>query len=75
MPHFTLHITPEGAVISLQIGLSAPRIAALQKANVKSWSATRKDPATYDQWAAAQVRTEIARAGYRLAAILKKIWP
>lgn len=45
------------------------------KANAKSWSATRKDPATYDQWASAQVRTEIARAGYRLAAILKKIWP
>jgi hypothetical protein len=33
MPHFTLPITPEGAVISLQIGLSAPRIAALQKTN------------------------------------------
>jgi len=29
----------------------------------------------YDQWSSAQVRTEIARAGYRLAAILKKIWP
>lgn len=33
------------------------------------------DLPTYDQWAAAQARTEIARAGYRLAAILKKIWP
>ncbi len=44
-------------------------------ANAKSWSATRKDPATYDQWCAAQVRTEIARGGFRLAAILKKIWP
>jgi hypothetical protein len=45
------------------------------KTNAKSWSATRKDPATYDQWASTQVRTEISRAGYRLAAILKKIWP
>lgn len=45
------------------------------KANAKSWSATRKNPASYDAWAAAQVRTEIARAGYRLAATLKKIWP
>ncbi len=29
----------------------------------------------YKQWSSAQVRTEIARAGYRLAGILKKIWP
>jgi hypothetical protein len=34
MPHFTLQLTPEGPVISLQIGLSAPRIAALQKVNL-----------------------------------------
>jgi len=39
------------------------------------WSAQTSNLAAYDQWAAAQVRTEIARAGYRLAAILKKIWP
>jgi len=29
----------------------------------------------YDQWSSAQVGTEIAGAGYRLAAILKRIWP
>jgi hypothetical protein len=40
-----------------------------------NWTAQSNDLAGYDQWAAAQVRTEIARAGFRLAAILKKIWP
>lgn len=44
-------------------------------ANPVSWTAHSNDPAGYDQWAAGQVRTEIGRAGYRLAAILKKIWP
>jgi hypothetical protein len=39
------------------------------------WGATTADLPCYDQWASTQVRTEIARAGYRLAAILKKIWP
>ena len=42
------------------------------------WNATPTGGATYaayDQWAAGQVSTEIARAGYRLAAVLKKIWP
>src|SRR6266403_1158193 len=34
MPHFTLQITPEGPVISLLIGASAPRVAALQEAGV-----------------------------------------
>ena len=34
MPHFTLQITPEGPVISLLIGASAPRVAALEKAGV-----------------------------------------
>jgi hypothetical protein len=37
--------------------------------------ATTADLPCYDQWASTQVRTEIARAGFRLAAILKKIWP
>jgi S1/P1 Nuclease len=44
-------------------------------ANAKSWTAHSNDLAAYDQWAAGQVRAEIGRAGYRLAAILKKIWP
>ena len=44
-------------------------------ANSPGWSAQTSNLAAYEQWAAAQVRTEIARAGYRLAAILKKIWP
>jgi hypothetical protein len=44
-------------------------------ANPPGWSAQTSNLAAYDKWAAAQVRTEIARAGYRLAAILKKIWP
>jgi hypothetical protein len=44
-------------------------------ANAQSWSAHSDNLAGYDQWAASQVRTEIGRAGYRLAAILKKIWP
>jgi hypothetical protein len=43
------------------------------KANAKSWTARSNDLAGYDQWAAGQVRTEIGRAGYRLAAMLKKI--
>ncbi|HXM33088.1 MAG TPA: S1/P1 nuclease, partial [Chthoniobacterales bacterium] len=43
--------------------------------NGQKWSAQTNDFPGYNQWAAAQVRTEIARAGYRLAAILKKIWP
>jgi hypothetical protein len=43
--------------------------------NGPKWTAQTNDLPGYDQWAAAQVRTEIARAGYRLAAILKKIWP
>ena len=34
MPHFTLQIVPEGPVISLLVGLSAPRIAALRQANL-----------------------------------------
>jgi hypothetical protein len=45
------------------------------RVNPPGWSAQTRNLAAYDQWAAAQVRTEIARAGYRLAAILKKIWP
>jgi hypothetical protein len=45
------------------------------RANPPGWTAQTRNLAAYDQWAAAQVRTEIARAGYRLAAILKKIWP
>jgi hypothetical protein len=44
-------------------------------ANPHGWTAQTPNLAAYDQWAAAQVRTEIARAGYRLAAILKNIWP
>lgn len=44
-------------------------------ANAKSWTAHSNNLAGYDKWAAGQVRTEIGRAGYRLAAILKKIWP
>jgi hypothetical protein len=44
-------------------------------ANPHSWGAKTDHLAEYDTWAAAQVRTEIGRAGYRLAAILKKIWP
>jgi len=44
-------------------------------ANPPGWGAQSSNLASYDRWAAAQVRTEIARAGYRLAAILKKIWP
>lgn len=44
-------------------------------ANPKSWGAQSSNLAAYDKWAAQQVRTEIGRAGYRLAAILKKIWP
>ena len=43
--------------------------------NPPGWSAKTSNLAAYDRWAAAQVRTAIARAGYRLAAILKKIWP
>jgi hypothetical protein len=39
------------------------------------WNGKSNDLAAYDQWAAEQVRTEIGRAGFRLAAILKKIWP
>lgn len=39
------------------------------------WGAQSNNLPAYDQWAAAQVRTEIGRAGFRLAAILKKIWP
>jgi len=45
------------------------------RVNPPGWSAQASNLAAYDKWAAAQVRTEIARAGYRLAAILKKIWP
>ncbi len=45
------------------------------RANPPGWSAQTRNLAAYDQWAAAQVRTEIGRAGYRLAATLKKIWP
>jgi len=44
----------------------------------QKWRATTvpgTTAAAYEQWSAAQVRTEIARAGYRLAAVLKKIWP
>jgi hypothetical protein len=39
------------------------------------WTAQATDLPGYKQWSSAQVRTEIARAGFRLAAILKKIWP
>jgi hypothetical protein len=39
------------------------------------WGAQSSNLAAYDRWASAQVRTEIGRAGIRLAAILKKIWP
>lgn len=39
------------------------------------WGAKSSNLPAYDQWASAQVRTEIGRAGFRLAAILKKIWP
>src|SRR5262249_47979606 len=45
------------------------------RANPPGWSAQTRNVAAYNQWAAAQARTEIAHAGYRLAAILKKIWP
>ena len=44
-------------------------------ANPHGWTAQTRNRTTYDQWAGAQVRNEIARAGYRLAAVLKKIWP
>ncbi len=44
------------------------------RTNPHGWTAQTRNLAAYDEWAAAQVRTEIARGGYRLAAILKKIW-
>jgi len=34
MPHFTLNLVPEGPIISLIVGASAPRIQALQAANL-----------------------------------------
>ena len=39
------------------------------------WNAHSDDLPAYDAWAADQVTTEIGRAGYRLAAVLRKIWP
>ena len=44
-------------------------------ANAKSWGAKSSDLPGYDQWAREQVSLELGRAGYRLAAILKKVWP
>ena len=44
-------------------------------ANPKSWGAKSSDLPGYDQWAREQVSLELGRAGYRLAAILKKVWP
>lgn len=34
MPHFTIPLTPEGPLISLVIGVSTPRVTALQAAGV-----------------------------------------
>ncbi|HEV7403133.1 MAG TPA: S1/P1 nuclease [Chthoniobacteraceae bacterium] len=42
------------------------------------WTARAASPqaqAAYDQWAAQQVTIDLGRAGYRLAAVLKRIWP
>ena len=44
-------------------------------ANDKSWGAKSSDLPGYDPWARAQVSLELGRAGYRLAAVLKKVWP
>ena len=44
-------------------------------ANAKSWGAKSSDLPGYDKWAREQVSLELGRAGYRLAAILKKVWP
>jgi len=40
-----------------------------------AWGAQSSDLPGYDQWARGQVSLELGRAGYRLAAILKKVWP
>lgn len=59
----------------MPIATAAHNRLTFRTAPSQKWNATAADLPGYHQWAAAQVRTEIARAGYRLAAILKKIWP
>lgn len=59
----------------MPISTTAHNKLTFRTAGSSKWSAQTADQTGYNQWAAAQVRTEIARAGYRLAAILKKIWP
>ena len=43
--------------------------------NSHGWSAHAEDSAAYDKWAAEQATVGIGRAGFRLAAVLKTIWP
>ena len=59
----------------MPISTAAHNRLTFRAVSSNEWSATAADLPAYHQWAAAQVRTGIARAGYRLAAILKKIWP
>ena len=39
------------------------------------WNAKAADLPAYDAWATQQVTTELNHAGFRLAEVLKKIWP
>ena len=55
-----------GALAAPQTHLPRQR----QKLGAKS-----SDLPGYDRWAREQVSLELGRAGYRLAAILKKVWP
>jgi S1/P1 nuclease len=59
----------------LPIAIKAHAQLTFTQTNATTWAAHDTDAAAYDQWAAQQVSTEIARAGYRLAALLQKIWP
>ena len=46
--------------------------------NGRTWNAKigpDVTPQEYDQWAARIVTAEIQRAGYRLAAVVEKVWP
>jgi hypothetical protein len=60
---------------ALPIALAAHNKLTFRATSPGKWDAQSSNLPAYDQFASTQVRTEIGRAGFRLAAILKKIWP
>lgn len=60
---------------ALPIALAAHTKLTFRTAPQGKWNAHSSNLPASDQFASTQVRTEIGRAGFRLAATLKKIWP